>query len=353
MCVWRGLLLMLATTTSACASAGFSSALDEPRDDSWPVTGVPPAPMQPVVLGGDFGDVQVTYLGSGGFIVRAGSEAILTGPFFSNPSMLQVLFASIRVDTARVDRGLEGHDLSDVDAVLIGHGHYDHLMDVPYIVRTYRPEARVYGAPTVRNLILSDMPDPNRVVAIETDSAATRREPGQWYSSTSGRFRWMAIRSDHSKHFWRVELFQGHQRTPRPTLPSRAGDWKVGETYAYLIEVLRPDGEPALRIHYNDSPGTADDGFPPDTALDGDVPLVALLTAPGHKWEDGYPGDLVEHLEPDYVIASHWEDFFTPQEPDPKPIFGTFYSEFVEKMNRLPVDWTAPAPGAVLVFTGS
>ena len=71
MCVWRGLLLMLATTTSACASAGFSSALDEPRDDSWPVTGVPPGLVDVVVLGGVFVYVQVSYLGIGGVIVPA------------------------------------------------------------------------------------------------------------------------------------------------------------------------------------------------------------------------------------------------------------------------------------------
>ena len=43
--------------------------------------------------------------------------------------------------------------LARTQAILAGHSHYDHLMDLPYITSRYAPQATVYGNDTMVNLL--------------------------------------------------------------------------------------------------------------------------------------------------------------------------------------------------------
>jgi mRNA degradation ribonuclease J1/J2 len=80
----------------------------------------------------------------GGLLFRRGNDAIMTAPFYSNPNIFRVgLRRPIHSDTNLVERLLP--DVSDVRAILVGHAHYDHLMDVPYIAN-YKFEYPHYGA---------------------------------------------------------------------------------------------------------------------------------------------------------------------------------------------------------------
>jgi hypothetical protein len=102
--------------------------------------------------------ITVQYLGVGGWLFRFGGDALLTAPFFSNPSLLDVGVGGIAPDTATIDRFLP--PVGDVSALLMGHGHYDHLMDVPYILRRHAPEAQLFGSATATNLVAGDLEIP-------------------------------------------------------------------------------------------------------------------------------------------------------------------------------------------------
>lgn len=294
--------------------------------------------------------VEMSYLGSGGWLIELGDHALMTGPHFSTPGWGSVLFGSVSPNDERIDRALDTLRTEHVEAILIGHAHYDHLLDVPATLERHTPGADVYGSATVRNLIGASVPSATDVVAIPLEQAATIEKPGSWFASPSGRFRWMPIASRHSDHFWKIQLFKGSVDEPQDELPDDAGGWKLGETYAYLIEVLDDRGRPALRIYYNDSGSTRPFGFPPASLLAEEVPLVAILTAPGYRWEDDYPEDIVEHLAPDFVIAGHWEDFFREQDGNPRPIPGTFFRGFIDRLDAIGISWVAPDPDDRLVF---
>jgi L-ascorbate metabolism protein UlaG (beta-lactamase superfamily) len=104
-------------------------------------------------------DITITYLGASGFLIERRDFAVLTAPFFSNPHLLN-LYTPIYPNTKRIDNGLGDTSLANVKAILIGHAHYDHLMDVPYIVKKIKaqnlPEPKVFGSETMRNMILNE-----------------------------------------------------------------------------------------------------------------------------------------------------------------------------------------------------
>ena len=102
--------------------------------------------------------VDVRYLGVGGFLLRHGSDVILTAPLYSNPGLVE--FAAdhqIRPDPMTIDRLFPAEGKA-AQAILVGHSHYDHLMDVPYVALDLAQSADVYGSQTTVNLLESIRP---------------------------------------------------------------------------------------------------------------------------------------------------------------------------------------------------
>lgn len=296
------------------------------------------------------GDDAVTlqYLGVGGWLFRMGGAAIMTAPFFSNPGLLEVAAARLEADTARVDRYLPS--VRDVSAILVGHAHYDHLMDVPYVARVKAPSARVYGSRTAVNLLRGDPGiDPDRLIEIES-VAGDHEGAGRWVSVAGGRIRFMALRSAHAPHFLGIQLFEGEKDEPARSLPDRAAGWLEGQTLAYLIDFLDEAGEVILRVHYQDAASEPPAGFPPHPG-DGIPVDVAILCPPGFEEVERYPEGILARLRPRLVLLGHWEDFFRPRSQSLRVVPGTDLDRFQERMEAaLPAgsEWRRPDPGDVI-----
>jgi hypothetical protein len=273
----------------------------------------------------------LTYLGTGGWLVRHGDAALLTAPFFSNPGVVEVGVARLVADTAAVDRHLP--PVSDVPAILVGHGHYDHLMDVPYIARRKAPQARIYGSTTVVNQLRGDRElDPARLVAVE-DEAGDADTPGRWHTTPDGRIRFMPLRSEHAPHLLGIRLFHGEVTAPMEALPTRAHEWIDGPTLAWLIDLLDEDGETVLlRIHYQDAASRPPHGFPPDDGIPVDV---VILCPAGSGTAPGYPDALLDRLRPRVALLGHWEDFFRPMSAPVRPVPGTDIDAFEARLPDL------------------
>jgi L-ascorbate metabolism protein UlaG (beta-lactamase superfamily) len=294
--------------------------------------------------------VQLQYLGSGGVLVRRGDAAILTAPFYSNPSLARVaLGLRLRPDEERVLRLLPA--VHDVRAVLVGHAHYDHLMDLPIAVRRRMPLAVVYGNRTAAHLLAPWLPADRRVALDER--AGSWRRPGEWIRVEGAPFRFMALVSDHSPHFAGIELYDGEVERDAERPPERAADWPGGLTLAFLVDVLGDDGSVLLRLHYQDAASQAPQGFPPpDRAFGDGVPVdVAILTVGAFDTVSGYPESIVLRLAPRHALLVHWEDFFLPPERGPRLLRVTDFDEFARRLEGvLPESsgWTLPKPGVSL-----
>ena len=298
--------------------------------------------------------LEIRYLGSGGHLIRRGTTAIMSAPFFSNPGLFRVGVGRISPDSDRIDAAVEkiienGGRLDDVQAILVGHAHYDHLMDVPRVWREYTPHAKIFGSLTAKHILRGfDIPD-DKIEALNS-TAASRWTAGRWVVLDDLRF--MAIESEHAPHAFGIKVYGGEVREDLDRPPRRATGYREGQTFAYLIDFLDPDGSVAFRIHYQDSASNAPLGYPP--TLQGDDPRsvdVAIVCAASFSQVQGYPEGILRAVDARYVVIGHWEDFFISQEKPPRPVPMTDVAEFVARTERALPDharWVLPKPHALL-----
>lgn len=277
--------------------------------------------------------VRFVYLGTGGWIIERGSETLLTGPLFTNPGLIRVGLASIRTDTLEVDRRMSGYDVSDALAILVGHAHYDHLMDVPRVAFRHAPRARIVGSRTVANTLGTWSGLAGRIDLVD-DSAGDQRTPGRWLRYGRG-VRVMPLRSHHAPHFAGYTLYRGTRDTPSVEAPARAGEWLDGETYAFLIDFLDPGGSVAFRVYYQDAVAPAPAGFAPD-ALIAERPVdVAILVPATFDQVDWHPEAFIENLAPRWVLLGHWEDLFRPVDEPVRSVRLTDLGHFEGRLERV------------------
>lgn len=279
-----------------------------------------PEPQTSVGCGGPCADsVGVTFLGVGGFLVRHRGQAVLMAPHFSRPGGHRVAL-NLRAlpDTAKVSREVE-RLLPDslrrqVRAILVGHGHYDHLMDVPHIARTFfradSPKVRIYGNDAMVATLWYDAWLRERLVGME-GRMGTHLRPGVWTSPQGSRIRFMALKSEHAPHLLRRVSFIPRRVPPlRATAPERPWEWQEGQTLAYLVDFLDEEGRVVFRLHYQDSASEPPLGLIPPLPERERAPLdLALLTAASFSQVSGYPDSLVAAARPRHVILGHTDDF--------------------------------------------
>jgi hypothetical protein len=298
--------------------------------------------------------VQVKYLGVAGFLIQRGGDVVLTAPLYSNPDLAQEVLSPIRPRRDRIDRF---HPATPpVDAVLVGHAHYDHLMDVPYVwERSGRPP--IYGSSTMKNILAAyngqaadgfpapvPVLPPEKVIALDDPArfkvdarhcagtlqsrGSAGSECGLWpmqageWEQVTPTLRIRALCARHPPQLGGV-IHQGPGCTnaPRTALPARVGDYLEGPPLTYLIDFLdAPGGRPAFRVYFQDVPTDGRLGQVPDELIAEravDLALLCVGTWNVVEHEDAF--HIVRNTRPQHVILGHWEDFFRDQSTAPRP----------------------------------
>jgi len=321
---------------------------------------------------GDPGSViSVTYLGVSGLLVEHQKHVLLTAPFFSNPSLSQVrprvrkLLRStpkIVPDTDIIEKLLP-RDADRATTILVGHGHYDHLMDVPYIATHRATSATIFGGPSVRHILMGDSTlradGGHRVVAISNGVAGRPQRRGEWFYSSDSAYRFMALVAGHAPTYraWKqVYTFSsGTVASDLDRLPSTAAEWKLGEAYSYLIDVLDDRTRaPVFRIYFQDAPSEPPLGFPPTEVLaEREIDLAVLCAATSSNVRNT-PDSLLVVLHPHHVMLGHWEDFFRSRRLSLQMGLGTDLDALRESLRRsLPpsADWVMALPQTTFRFS--
>jgi hypothetical protein len=286
---------------------------------------------QVIAAGSDHSSaVEIRYLGTGGYLVRRGADVVLFGPVYSNPTALEVFFDhEIRTDNRLVEALLPA-EADGAQAIVVGHSHYDHLMDAPYIALRRARGANIYGSVVTQHLLretweeLRKRVPPNEVIALDQKAAAR-----EWEVLPGKRMRLLAIPSEHSDQFrldafglkWAAHAWRGDIYEPRARLPRSASEWAEGATFSYLLDFLdAPGGEPVFRVYYQDSGTHEPVGYVPKRSPNDDEPWdgkpvdVALICGGGDfERLRRHPEGIVLNSRPRHVIIGHWEDFFVTQ----------------------------------------
>jgi L-ascorbate metabolism protein UlaG (beta-lactamase superfamily) len=281
--------------------------------------------------------LEVRFLGVGGFSFRVADDLVLTAPMYSNPDILAVQFGDIAADPARVDEFLSADFVADASAILVGHAHYDHLIDVP-LVHAKAPNALVFGNTSMRHLMrAAGMADDTLVALDDPATGWTDRRmcpdadvctglaagnEGAWFEVPGASVRTRGLCSTHPDQIFGVVHFaEGCVDAQPEVLPTDAGDWKEGGTIAYLVDFFAPGRDvPIFRVYVQDAPTDAPIGHPhPDLLTEKRIDLAVVNVGSWQSVED-HPGAVITAVDPRYVVAGHWEDFFSPQGGDTQPI---------------------------------
>jgi L-ascorbate metabolism protein UlaG (beta-lactamase superfamily) len=262
----KGALLCFLGFSTQVLGAGLNSYSDLIARDS----GTPPRD-----------GVRVTYLGTNSYQFEFDGHALLVDPYFSRVDLLSIALGSrLHPDVQRIAESMR-HLAPRADAILVTHGHFDHLLDVPTVMS--RTHAHLIASPSSVDLT-------KRAGASSGDAvkAGDVRRVGPW--------KIRVLPATHDRLFGKVPFDQHEVHGAGP--PQRPADWICGEPLAFLIEV---DGQ---RI-YIDSGGTPAQ-LPPRESVDLAILGMALPDSRARL-----PGAL-DRLEPRYFLPSHQDNFFRP-----------------------------------------
>lgn len=302
------------------------------------------APTQPTSA-----PLDVKFLGVAGFLLTYGGEAVLTAPLYTRPNTFEVLTMPVTSDTAAVEAALPTPTLAPVRAVVSGHAHYDHLIDVPSILAR-APQTTLFSNMTAKHLLAALAPDRaarcdagapaspsiarSRVVAMDDPAASVvdyrscpSKKPdgaplqGTWVRVPGAHVRMLAFCSEHPDQIGPVHFAAGSVDEDQCELPQRAPDWKEGNTLSFLIDFLDPATDaPVYRVYYQDAPTSPPVGLPPQEVLAEKRVDLALLCVGTYDRVDNAPTSALQALSPRYALGGHWEDFFRPASDAPQPI---------------------------------
>lgn len=200
------------------------SAADGWASEDWPVL----RNREPSATSSASLDVQ--YFQVGCLLTRYGDDYLLTDPFFSNPSLWRLPFPP-DIDWSRI-RG-----------ILVGHGHYDHILDAPFVLEKADAGTELYGSRTVIN-VLQPLVSGDRLRAAAWKGELLKS--GE-FEVGDPLFCFQPILSEHAPLFGNFVFPRGHIDEPPERPPNRVWGWKVGQTLTYLIDVMPDDAQSGQR----------------------------------------------------------------------------------------------------------
>lgn len=346
--IWVRTLPVIALLLIVCGCGSM------PAPDQLPLRSGP-EPICIAPCGCDTGTpLSIEFFGASGFRLRRGDDEVLLAPFFSNVSLLRggPLWLSLESNIDNIHRYLP--DVSDAAAIIVGHAHYDHLLDIPHIARHHATRAMVYTSETGAHILAADRLLDARVHSVNAMAwdGHEETEP-RWIEVPEAGFRFLAIFSEHAPHFMGQKFLGGYVYENLEELPRSSRGWKEGRTFSFLLEFLTSSGQPEYRIFYQDAAANERIGFPPESArpVDITIPCVAAF----HEVR-GHPESMVEYVRPLHWMLSHWENFFAPYTQDPDKIElvpATDVAEYVRRLQAAGVSrdqMTLPIPGQTFLY---
>lgn len=259
-----------------------------PSTAQWPHFPVASAPAD--------ASLSVSWLGTSTLLISDGKTHLLTDGYFSRVSKTALL-GKLSPNPTRINNALTLAQIKTLEAVLVVHSHFDHVLDAPWVA--LKTNADLVGSESTVNVGRgAGMPEEKLIVA-------TAGEPIHY-----GKFEVVFLHSAHVPQSPAIDALTGMGETIDTPLtpPAPAQAWKEGGSYALLFK--HPQGD----ILVQGSAGFVEgqlDGYHADIAF---VSSVGLSRQP-RGYTDDYVRNTIAATGARVVVPIHWDDFFTPLEP--------------------------------------
>jgi L-ascorbate metabolism protein UlaG (beta-lactamase superfamily) len=244
--------------------------------------------------------VNFKWFGTDGWEITFGNKTILLDPWFSR---FDSGFFSGKFDPAtpiKVEEAVIDQQIKKADQILIGHGHWDHMADIPYIAK--KTGATVIGSETHANVLRASGVAEGKIVQVKGG------ELMQFEGYTIEVFPGLHSMGPTKKH-----AVPGHLYSVPPA-PTKVGDMPEGDSLIYLITIAEK-----YRIFLMSTANFVERAI---TGLKPDVALVASIFA--NQIHDFTPRLFKALNHPKVILPTHWDNFEKPYAEGPQDLRAVF-----------------------------
>lgn len=254
------------------------------------------------------------YYGTGCMHIEYNSISFFTDPSFKPQKLFSLLFHGIKSDTNYINS--LALDLSKVSVTIIGHAHYDHLMDLPFIADSLPVNSTIISSKTAKNLVDTAV---TQIFIDALSYAGSAIQPGSWIYDHSSKLKVLPILADHSPHLLGRVLLSDPVLKKLDKVPSSVFSWKAGQVFTYLIDFIDENGQTEKRVFFQSSTDDAPDGEVYKTWFDQDLIPIDLAIISGRGLTPNNFIKLDTKLQARKYIAVHWEKLLGSNSDDRKP----------------------------------
>jgi L-ascorbate metabolism protein UlaG (beta-lactamase superfamily) len=226
--------------------------------------------------------LSLTWLGTAGFRFAYQGTVLWIDPYVTRlPLGSLVRRRVVAPDADVIDRWID-----QADAVLVGHTHFDHALDVPAIARRFG--CSVYGSSSLATLMaLHGLVERAVVVTPHCDYEI-------------GPFRVHFVPSVHSKLQLGLGIPYAGELTCDHVDALTPQAYRCGQVWGIHVEVA------GTRFYHQGSADLVEEEIR-DAGVD-----IFLCGVSGRRFTRSYVDRIVRRLQPKVIVPTHYDDFFRP-----------------------------------------
>jgi L-ascorbate metabolism protein UlaG (beta-lactamase superfamily) len=313
--------------------------------------------------------LKVQYLGCGNLLIKHKNEVILLDPFFSNNSGLKAGLGKIKFKPEYFQKGSSymnqfGTSYKDISNIFITHSHYDHLLDLAYILDkdSLNKSVKIYADESAKTVIQNFL---KQTTFLNSDSFVYNDNyPSKWIN-INNEMRMLIIPTSHAPHLGKLHFMKGNtdsnyfNKFTNSTQKISANQFKEGHTFAFILDILQHDTI-TFRVLIKGAGCEVNNGRICDEIINEHAIDLAVLQIASANYTDCYPQNLLSQIKPKQVLITHWEDFFRPYAPKKiKTVRATNFNYFFKKVktiegiwpvNKLSDKFYMPKPGTMMIY---